>query len=232
MNRWLVAFLTLLIVAACAEVPTVPPPGGEQSAALGIVVEVRVSGLATYRADAAYFVKRCPANEACDERLILSSYGKDGRIYLLNAEPGEYGAVAVAFESGMPGDKSLYFAYFPDALTKASVTPIKGKGLAYAGHYKLAASLGLCPDNAEPGQLKVAQMIEPDSPKCGFWQPLVHKLSKGDFVFIGGKAYAVGKQAFHYRGTHFEATNNATDAAEFFEQARADLSEAGWVIEK
>ena len=225
-------FLALLVLAACTSVPTVPPPVSEQSSALGMYVEVRASGLVTYRADAVYFVKRCQANESCEERLIPSNYAKDGRVYLLNAEPGEYQAVAAAFESGMLGDRSIYFAYFPAAMVDASVTAITARGLAYAGHYKLFATLGLCADNAEPGQLKYARMIEPDSPKCGFWQPLVHKLSQGDFIFIAGKAYLVGKQTFHYRGTRYEATPGASDAAEFFERAQTDLSAAGWLLTK
>ena len=195
-------------------------------------VEVRASGLATYRVDAVYFVKRCPADEACEERLIPSNYAKEGRVYLLNAEPGDYLAVAAAFESGMLGDNSLYFAYFPASLINASATAIRTKGLTYAGRYKLSASHGLCADNTEPGQLKYAQMIEPDSPKCGFWQPLVHKLSKGDFIFIGGKAYSVGQQTFHYRGTSYEVLPNSNDAGAFFEQAQRDLSGAGWEIAK
>lgn len=224
--------VVLLLLASCATAPSVPPPVNPQSSALGLYVEVRVSGIATYRADALYFVKRCVANEPCEDHLISSNFAKDGRVYLLNAEPGEYLAVAAAFESGMLGDSSIYFAYFPASLVDASATAIKTTGLTYAGHYKLFASMGLCADSAEPGQLKYAQMIEPDTPKCGFWQPLAHKLSKGDFIFIGGKAYSVGKQTFHYRGTTYEATQNAGDVGEFFERAQADLAVAGWKVAK
>ncbi|MBS1132121.1 MAG: hypothetical protein H6R16_3123 [Proteobacteria bacterium] len=224
--------LAVLVLSACAAVPTVPPPVNAQSSALGMYVEVAVSGLATYRADTVYFVKRCPSEALCEERLITSNFAKDGRVYLLNAEPGEYQAVAAAFESGMFGDSSIYFAYFPASLVKASATAITAGGFAYAGRYSLATSYGLCADNAEPGQLKYAQMIAPDSPKCGFWRPLVHKLSSGDFMFIAGKAYPVGQQTYHYRGTGYEMMPESTDAEAFVDQARSDLSGAGWVIAK
>lgn len=229
-KKYGMALPMLLFVAGCASLPPASPPASENSSALGMFVEVRVSGLATYRADTVYFIKRCPASGPCDDRLIPSNYAKDGRVYLLNAEPGEYRAVLAAFESGVPGDRSIYFAYFPESLVARSATAIESKGLVYAGRYKLFASLGLCPDNAEPGQLKYAQVIEPDSPKCGFWQPLAYKLSKADFIFIGGKAYSVGKQTFHYRGTTYEATRD--DASEFSARAQVDLSGAGWKFDK
>lgn len=228
MKTAVTVFCALLVLAGCAARPVVPSPVDEHASVLGMYLEVRVSGLATYRADVIYFVRRCQANETCDDRLIPSSYGKDGRVYLLNAEPGEYLAVATAFESGMLGDRSIYFAYFPDALANASAVTLKRGGQVFAGGYKLFASMGLCPDNAEPGQLKYAQVIEPDTPKCGFWKPLAHKLSKGDFIFIGGKAYSVGQQTFHYRGTTYEASPDHGDAAAFFTQAQGDLGGAGW----
>lgn len=224
------ALLSALVMTACASLDQVPPPASEQSSALGMFVEVRVSGLATYRADVVYFIKRCAADALCDDRLVASNYAKDGRVYLLNAEPGEYLAVLAAFTSGMPGDNSLYFAYFPAALSNSSATTVHTGGLAYAGRYRVFASLGLCPDNAEPGQLKYAQMIEPDSPKCGFWQPLAHKLGKADLIFIGGKAYSVGKQTFHYRATSYEVTRDGNEAAAFLARAQADLAGAGWLI--
>lgn len=227
-----VVLVAVLMLAACAVVPTVPPPADAQSSALGMYVEVRVSGLATYRADTVYFVKRCPAEASCEERLVASNYAKDGRVYLLNAEPGEYLAVAAAFESGMFADSSLYFTYFPPSLIKASAITVKVGGFAYAGRYKLAASYGLCADSADPEQLKYAQMIDPNSLKCGFWRPLMHKMSSGDFMFIAGKAYPVGRQTYHYRGTSYEAMPNSQDADRFFEEARSDLSGAGWVIAK
>lgn len=67
-----------------------------------------------------------------------------------------------------------------------------------------------------------------NTPKCGFWQPLAHKLTKADLVFVGGKAYAVGSQTYHYRGTTYEEAHGNEDASEFLEQAQQDLAGAGW----
>lgn len=232
MNKLYALSSALFLIAACSSVPTVPHPDNEQASALGIFVKVRVSGLASYRADIVYFVRKCPANETCEEKLLPSDYAKDGRVYLLNVAPGEYRAVAAAFESGMLGDNSLYFAYFPESLRNNSAIIVRTPGFAYIGSYAVAATMGLCPDEAEPAQLKYAEMIEPETPKCGFWQPLLHKLAKADLIFIGGKAYSVGKQTFHYRATAYELTQSTDDVSTPVEQAQMDLGGAGWKFGK
>lgn len=233
MPRLAQAAAVLLLLAGCASQPVpVPPPATPHSAGLGMALKVRVSGLASYRADGAFFVRRCAADAgaACTERLVASNYGKDGRLYLLNAEPGEYRAVAAAFRSGAPGDRSLYFAYFPAAMREAATVRVDPGQLAYAGSYRLAASIGLCPGQAEPAQLQYAEMLEPGTPKCGFFKTLLHQLATGDYLFIGGTAYPVGTQTFHYRGASFEKSTEPAEAREFRNAARRDLGGAGWVI--
>lgn len=228
MRRGIWIGLAALFLTGCAGVAlSIPSPFDQGSAGLVINLKVRVSGIATYRADVVYFVKDCPnSSESCD-RLFSSNYAKDGRVYLLNAEPGEYRAVATAFESGMFGDSSLYFAYFPSQLSIDSATRVHPRHLADAGSYLLAASLGVCPESAEPDQLRYAALIEPGTPKCGFFNTLMHKLGSADYIFIGGKAYSVGKQTFHYRATAYE--KQATDSPyDFLEAARRDLAGTGW----
>jgi hypothetical protein len=233
MSRLAPVALVVMLLAGCASqsVP-VPQPETAQSAGVGMELKVRVSGLATYRADGAFFVRSCTTDTraTCKERLTNSNYGKDGRLYLLNAEPGEYRAVAAAFRSGTPGDQSLYFAYFPSAMADASKVQVRPGQFVYAGSYRLSAFLGLCPDKAEPAQLKYAEMLEPGTPKCGFFKTLMHKLATGDYLFIGGTAYPVGTQTFHYRGASFEKSAEPTDASNFRNAARRDLSGAGWSI--
>ncbi len=228
MHKLIASAIAMLLIAACSSTPLIPGPESNESAALGIAIKVRVSGLATYRADAVYFVRSCPAAEACAETLQASHFAKDGRAYLLNAQPGEYRAVAAAFESGVPGDNSVYFAYFPAALASATTTPLAAGEWAYAGSYTVFAAHGLCPEDAEPDQLRHAQLIEPDTPKCGVWKPLLHKLGQGHYLYIGGKAYIVGSQTFHYRGTAHEPTQAPGGKADFLSRMRADLEGAGW----
>ena len=225
--------LVLMLLAGCASqsVP-VPRPESAQSAGLGLELKIRVSGLASYRADGAFFVRSCPADagSACEERLTGSNYGKDGRLYLLNAEPGEYRAVAALFRSGAPGDHNLYFAYFPAAMAEAATVQVRPGQIAYAGSYRLSASPGLCPEQAEPAQLKYAEMLEPGTPKCGLLKILRHQLVTGEYQLIGGTAYPVGSQTFHYRGTAFERRAGPSDAEQFRNAASGDLSGAGWAI--
>ncbi len=227
-----IAVVLMLLAGCAAQSVPVPRPQSTQSAAVGMALKVRISALATYRADGAYFVRSCAtgAGEACEERLTGSNYGKDGRLYLLNAEPGEYRAVAAVFRSGMPGDRSLYFVYFPRAMADASKVQVRPGQFVHAGSYLLSAFPGLCPGKAEPAQLKYAEMIEPGTPKCGFFKTLLHKLATDDHLFIGGTAYPVGIQTFHYRGDVFERRAEPAAAREFRKAARSDLAGGGWLV--
>lgn len=230
MSRHVLIVLTALFIAGCASAPPqIPIPQNPDSAGIGIHLRVRVSGLATYRADIVYFVKNClEPVERCDDRLLASNFAKDGRIYLLNAEPGKYRAVAAAFESGVLGDNSLYFTYFPGSLTNETVVDVWPGRLANAGSYLVSASYGLCPDNAEARQLQDAEIIERGTPKCGLFRSLLGKLGSGNYVFIGGKAYAAGTQTYHYRGTGFEKQQTPLGSPGFLEAARSDLAGSAW----
>lgn len=220
----------LLLLAACAATPLRPPtPQQADSAGLLLGLKVRVSGIATYRADTVYFVRQCDAAAPdCDGRLLASNFASDGRVYLLNAAPGNYQPVVAAFGSGMPGDNSLYFTYFPAALTTTGSVRVRPGQLAYAGSYVLTASSGVCPDSAEPAQLAFAEKIEPGTPKCGLFKTLLHKIATGDFIFIAGTAYPIGTQTFHYHGTGFQPDPAAGDVTGIARQVQQDLAGSGW----
>lgn len=223
------SLLVLLLLGGCASRPEVPTPASAQSAGVGLELTVRLHGLVSYRADAVFFERSCEDGQAeCTQPLIDSSYGKDGRVYLLNAAPGDYRAVAAMFQTGMPGDSSLYFVYFPRALAEATRVRVNAGELAFAGSHHLSAVLGLCPDSAEPEQLRYAEAIEPGTPKCGLLKMLLHRIASGDYIFIGGTAYPTGSQTYHYRGSSFQSQNGAAEASLFRESARSDLSSAGW----
>lgn len=223
--------LLVLLLGGCASQP-VPRPSDPQSSALGVELKVRVSGLVTYRADTIFFIRACDgAGIGCEQPLIGSSYARDGRIYLLNAPPGDYRAVAAMFYSGTPGDKSLYFAYFPEALSTATRVRLRPGTLAYAGSYVLATTYGVCPQTAEPDQLRYAELIEPGTAKCGLLASMLGKLSRGDYLFIGGTAYPLNGQTFHYRGGSFTKQPEPAGERAFREAARGDLGGAGWALD-
>lgn len=224
-----VTVAALSLVGCASTVSPIPPPKDSDSAGLVIDLKVRVSGLATYRADVVYFVKSCSdVPSRCDDHLITSNYAKEGRVYLLNVPPGEYHAVAAAFESGVFGDTSLYFAYFPSSLVNESSLQVVPRRLVYGGIYLVSASLGVCPESAESSQLKYAEMIEPGTPKCGFFRTLMHKLGSSDYMFVGGKAYSVGKQTYHYHGTTYEKQKVQGGELGSFGAVLNDLVGTGW----
>ena len=220
----------LLLLHGCASQP-LPAPQTAQGTALGMQMKVRLYGVTSYRVDALYFLRDCSdADRACDAALITSSYATEGRVYLLNAEPGSYRAVAAMFRSGLAGDPSLYFVYFPQALVEATRVSLQPGRFAYAGSYLLDASRGVCPETADTDQLRYAEMLEAGTPKCGFWKPLLHTLATGDYIFLAGTAYPVGTQTFHHRGSDFQRFGDPAAAAAFGEAARSDLGAAGWSL--
>lgn len=221
----LYAAIALWLTACTSGPPPIPSPHDEYSAGLYMTVKVRASGLITYRADQVYFVRVCvDADATCDDCLIASTFAKEGRAYLLNAAPGEYRAVAVAFDSGLPGDHSVYFTYLTGALSNDTVVHVRPRTLVDAGNYLVTAEQGVCPDSAEPQQLKYAEQLEPGTPKCGLLKTMFHKLVSGDYLFVGGKAYAIGTQTFHYRATHHERLPPSAAPP----SATSDLIGTGW----
>lgn len=229
-TRFAAIVLALSFLAGCATVSRpIPPPQQADSAGLLLGLKVRLSGMANYRADTVYFARQCqPAEKNCDDKLLTSSFASDGRIYLLNALPGRYQAVAASFGSGMPGDNSLYFAYFPASLSQASSVQVQAGQLSYAGSYLLSAVVGVCPESAEPAQLAYAEQLEPGTPKCGFFKTLLHKIATGNFIIIAGSAYPVGTQTFHYRGTSFQQEQAAGDWSAITQQVQGDLAGSPW----
>lgn len=222
----------VMLISGCASNPVaVPNPYNSESAGVGVALKVNLSGMITYRADTIYFVRGCPdAEENCGSQFVRSNYAKDGRIYLLNAEPGEYMAVAAAVDINVLGDHSVYFVYFPGTLAEKTKIKVRPGRLENAGNYVVSAAYGVCPENAEADQLKHAEMMAPGVPKCGFWNILAYQLATSNYIFIAGKAYTAGTQIFHYRGTGFEELQNAGDPLEFYRNANSDLSGAGWNV--
>ena len=84
-----------------------------------------------------YFVKACPeASTSCTETLIPSNYAIQGRVYLLNAEPGEYRPVAADYPTavyyGIGTSHGVNVTYLPDALARTATVQVQPGRLADA----------------------------------------------------------------------------------------------------
>lgn len=215
------AILSVLLIAGCASMP-VPKMADPQTAVVGIQIETQVPiGIFSQKPDVVYFVKIDNEGDITQNQVIPSNFAKDGRIYLLNARPGKYAAVA-AFRSQagspftpapQPGvnvsvsiGKTGYTTYFSKELIEATKVDVGPGEVVFMGSYIVKQSVGLT--DAEPIQSHYANLLAPGSSKSGFG----HLLS-GDY---------------HYRGAVGEAKRDNDARTEFIKKARDDLAEGGW----
>ena len=97
-KKVLSAIFAIAALSACATqlpAPT-PTPQDGASAGIGVLVKSRSQMLVTHKVDNVTFA-RLEGNDTSQyisTQLITSNYNKDGYIYLLNAPPGRYAAVA------------------------------------------------------------------------------------------------------------------------------------------
>ncbi len=218
-NRYAIPFV--LLVAGCAPMP-VPKMDDPQTSVVGIQVETQAPvGIFSNKPDRIFFVRIDGAGDLTQNQVIPSNFAKDGRIYLLNAKPGKYAAVA-AFRSQagspfapapQPGvsvsvsvGKTGYTTYFSKELIEATKIDVGRGEFAFMGSYVVKQSVGLI--DAEPVQNHYAELLAPGSSKSGFG----HLLS-GDY---------------HYRGAVNEAKRDSDARAEFLRKAKEDLAESGW----
>lgn len=235
-----------IILVGCASTPsTIPAPRGVAAAAVTIRVDLRLPLQAWLKsADAVattvYFVKDCPPSDPpCDEKLIPSNYESQGRVYLLNAEPGEYRPVAAAYETAVyyviGASQVVNIVYLPDALVSNTGVQVQAGRLSDAGHHRVEAVYEVCAATADPGQLRYAELMEPSVRKCGLLENLIDSLRhplRGltSPLVIGNKAYSAATGANHFRGVSYGTLRGASDA-QALEEARTELEGAGWSFE-
>jgi hypothetical protein len=109
--------LLLLAAAACKGTPP-PDPAAPASSVVAIALSTRADREPHEgRPRTAYFVKLGDAGDALSQPVLLrSDYEADGVLYLTNAAPGRYAAVA-CYGKGM--DRQ-WTAYFPEDLIRAT----------------------------------------------------------------------------------------------------------------
>ena len=238
--------LVTSFLVGCASTPSsLPAPPGVTAAAVTIRVDLRLPLQAWLKsADAVattvYFVKDCPPSDPpCDEKLIPSNHESGGRVYLLNAEPGEYRPVAAAYETAVyyviGASHVVNVVYFPDALVSDTGVQVQAGRLSDAGHHRVQAVHEVCAATADPGQLRYAELMEPGVRKCGLLENLIDSLRhplRGltSPLVIGNKAYPAATGANHFRGVSYETLRGAPDA-QALEEARKELEGAGWSFE-
>lgn len=226
-RRFIVFAFLLVAVVGCATAPVVPRVEDSGGSGIGIDVQLRfpISFFLTYDADVVYFARSCEVSEHCDKKLYASNYATDGRVYLLNAAPGVYEAVAAAYAwAGV-----AYIAYFPEDLIRQTRVRVEKGQFAYAGTYVIKLSLGLCQGKADETQLLYAEKMQPGTPKCKLTESMVNKLAKARYVFVGVGFLPYG-YANEYRASAVTASRDDAHERAFLEKAKVDLASGGWRI--
>ena len=235
--------LVAVLLLGCASTPSpLPVPHGVAAAAIMIRVDLRLPLQAWLNSEDAvattvYFVKDCPPSDSpCDEKLIPSNHESQGRVYLLDAEPGEYRPVAAAYKTAVYyGIGSVHYVnivYLPDALVSNTGVQVEAGRVSDAGYYRVHAVHEVCATTADPGQLRYAELMDPGVSKCGLLNTLFDSLRhplRGftSTLVIGGKAYPAATGANHFSGVSYETLRGAPDA-EALEEAYKELEKAGW----
>lgn len=227
-TRRYILLAILLALTACATPPSTPIQSKQESAGIGLSVRVINSMIVpiTYNADVVYFSKNCSPSESCDKNIYISNYAKDGRVYWLDAPPGEYVAVATSFRQFT--DPNNYITYFPEEIIQKTLVHVENGKFVYLGDYTFDMFLGVCPDKADASQLRYAELFSPGIAKCGFFKIIGEKLASTPVIFIGNQAYAAGGGDFHYRGVIRQANRENALMREFIAKARKDLEAKGW----
>ena len=163
----LVVFTSLLLLSTFAEAkgPPLPQPDPERGS---IGVTIRAIPPAKFGKMAAmqvYFVRLAEGEDVLDaEYVIPSSYSNKKQVYLLNAKPGRYVAVAARLKGGGVGWE--YEAFFSmEMLPEMEVTVVPGK-LVFMGDFVLNTSTKMA--EADRAQSHFYRLILPDVAGKGF----------------------------------------------------------------
>lgn len=219
------AIVTIFLLSGCASVPP-PEPLGSNSSMIALAVKNRAPiKLFSNSPDRVYFVRLEEGDSPnTSTQVIPSNYAKGNYIYLLNAEPGRYAAVAcmrvqrtmaapAAPASGVsvsfnPGSKSTYTSYFAEDLIEMTQVTVTPGSINFIGEYTVDDAKLKDPDSA---QLHYYRLIEPGAEKGR-----------------GLLALFAGKLEISYRGSLHEVKRDAEAEAQFLAAAKKHLAETGW----
>jgi hypothetical protein len=214
---------------ACATPLPPPEPEMPESAGIGIRVKVYAAlGIASQAAQAVYFVRLPDGAESIRETEVISSnYARDGYVYLLNAPPGRYAAVAmsrvdeghVSSSAGehVGGGVSVGVTlsvpdfhkstFFEEKLIRMTGVEVEAGSIAFMGEYSVDESWGW--GGADETQLHYRRLLIPGA----------EEKSGTSRLF---------STAQHYRGSLHEGNRDDEAQARFRKSAAEHLAAAGW----
>ncbi len=228
MKIFAIALLAVCVVG-CA---SLPPPAPESPGSAGIAISIRnfaPVSIFSHTPDRVFFVRLDEEDPSTFTRgeFLASNYAKDGYLFLLNAKPGRYVAVATARrQSAGPGPSSSvissgnitvgvgvsigatdYTVYFPEDLVRLTAVSVEPGTIAYMGTFRIDTSVGLA--GADENQRYFYRMVAPGHED----RNLVSHIFSLDY---------------HYRGSLRDALQGEDEQAKFREWAGKTLQSVGW----
>ena len=154
-------WLSVAVPAAAAEAPLAPPD--PECGRIGVSVHVQ-QGLAKLKvaARSVYLVRLEEDGDPLRaSEVVAADHANQGRLYVLNARPGRYAAVACGHH-GVPGHRGLCTFYFSEELIRASQVTVGPGEFAFLG--RVLVKTGLRSSNikrADPAQAHYFELIQP-----------------------------------------------------------------------
>ena len=180
----------------------IPRPEDPERSVIGIEIESQ-GGILSQKPDEVFFVAMEDESALSQDHVFPSNFANGGRMYLLNARPGKYAAVAT-FRSQM--NTVGFTTYFSKELIEATRTDVRPGEAVFMGSYVVRMSIGL--KEADPIQRHYANVLALASSK--------------------GRASRLIPDGAHYRGTLDKAKRDGDARTAFLKHARDDLAESDW----
>ncbi len=216
--RALVVLVALNTSFGCA---TTPPPSRltSESSVIGISVKVRAFKLISSPQEWVYFVRLDAGDLGAQEEVIPSNYSQGNYVYLVNAEPGRYAAVAASRSRqsstgpmGIGGGFSVSVSittqdttYFSrELIEKTSVTVGPGS-VAFMGNLVVDRS-GF--GDAAPVQLHYLRLLAPKDEEESFLEAMMK-----------GKSY---------KGAEYQVDQSQKALQKFLNRTRTLMAETDW----
>jgi hypothetical protein len=214
-----------VLALACAGPPPVPPANeGAGLIAIKVVRDGLGGGLETHRG---YFVRVEEGGDPLSRQVLIpSNYSGDGYVYLLNARPGRYAAVAAARLS-------------TGGETQTATMPVGGGG-GFSG----SAGVSYTPGPTEritllPGGAIQGTLVEVKTGSVAFmgeWklnEPWFKKIGDDDDADAAQRHYfrmmeAQGIGTSYHRGSEPESDRSDAAWLAFLPHARKRLADTGW----
>lgn|SRR5204862_1242452 len=193
-----VAVLLIGSLPGCASIPRAEDP---DSSAIAIRFETQVPVFG-HVPSTVFFARIEDDGEIAQDQVIESNFARRGRVYLLNAAPGKYVAVA----SVRSDQYGRYLTLFSKELIESTRVEVVPGKLAFMGSYFVREPPGM--GSAEPIQKHYAELLAPGLPESWAKQ----------FMFL----------TYLYRGRMQKRRRDEAAEAEFLAESREDFAGSGW----